>query len=208
MGAALFPLLFVPLTETAGRMPGYFGAYIVFEIFLFPTAFGMNFATLVVTRFFGGGGSSVAINLVGGSIADVWRGDKARSLPMSLFGFTSVAGIALGPFVGAAIQTIDTSGDINSPWRWIFYVQIIVNGALIPVFWLILKETRADVILAKRAKKLRKETGRPIYAEAELDRESLINRLKVSFQRPTKMLLTEFVVSTFTLWISFAWVSW
>lgn len=206
MGVALFPLLFVPLTETAGRMPGYFVAYIVFEIFLFPTAFGMNFATLVVTRFFGRGGSSVAINLVGDSIADVWRGDKARSLPMSLFGITSVAGIALGPFVGAAIQTIDKTGNLNSLWRWIFYVQIMINGALIHVFWLIFKETRADVILAKRAKKLRKETGRPIYAEAELDRDSLINRLQVSFQRPTKMLLTEFVVSTFTLWISFAWV--
>lgn len=207
MGAAIWPLLFVPLTETAGRMPGYFAAYIVFEIFLFPTAFGMNFATLVVTRFIGGGGSSVAINLVGGSIADVWKGDRARSLPMSLFGFTSVAGIALGPFVGAAIQTIPTkyTTDLNAPWRWIFYIQIIVNGALIPVFWLVLKETRGDVILAKRAKKLRKETGRPIYAEAELDKESLVNRLKVSFKRPTKMLLTEPVVASFTLWISFAW---
>lgn len=124
-------------------MPGYFISYIVFEIFLFPTAFAENFATIVVTRFFGGGASSVAINLVGGSISDVWLGDKARSVPMSLFGFTSVAGIALGPFVGDAIQTIHTSSrDLDSPWRWIFFIQIIVNGALIPVFWLILNETR------------------------------------------------------------------
>ena len=112
MGAALFPLLFVPLTENTGRMPGYFVsycidhrqqailtnwkvAYIVFELFLFGSAFADNFATLVVTRFFGGGASSVSINIVGGSISDVWKGDKARSLPMSIFGFTSVAGIAL-----------------------------------------------------------------------------------------------------------------
>ena len=32
VGAALFPLLFVPLTETSGRIPGYFIAYIVFEV--------------------------------------------------------------------------------------------------------------------------------------------------------------------------------
>jgi len=97
----------------------------------------------VVTRFIGGGASSVAINLVGGSISDVWRGDHARSVPMSLFGFTSVAGIALGPFIGDAIQTIHSSNrDLDSPWRWIFYVQIIVNGALIPAFWFILRETR------------------------------------------------------------------
>lgn len=66
-------------------------SYIVFEIFLFPTAFASNFATIVVTRFIGGGASSVAINLIGGSISDVWRGDKARSVLMSLFGFTSVS---------------------------------------------------------------------------------------------------------------------
>lgn len=200
-------------------------SYIVFELFLFGSAFADNFATLVVTRFFGGGGSSVAINIVGGSISDVWKGDKARSLPMSLFGFTSVAGIALGPFVGSAIVQIGYPDQgLQSPWRWyiplhhcltlvmlltnfdrIYYIQIIYNAALIPVFWLILKETRGDVILAKRAKKLRKSTGREIYAESELEKTSVVRMLKISFMRPTKMLLTEPVVIFFTLWISFAW---
>ncbi|KAE8311792.1 hypothetical protein RU639_002178 [Aspergillus parasiticus] len=201
MGAAFWPLIFVPLTESSGRMPGYFVAYTILVISLFPSAFAQNFATLVVTRFFGGGASSVAINIVGGSISDVWYGDKARSLPMSLFGLTSVIGIALGPFVGSAIQAIHK----NDPWRWIFYIQIIYNAGLIPVFWFLLYETRADVILKRRAKKLRRETGRPIYAEAELDHTSIWKLLQVSFERPTRMLLTEPVVAFFTLWISFAW---
>ncbi|KAF2113178.1 MFS multidrug transporter-like protein [Lophiotrema nucula] len=206
IGAALFPLVFVPLTENTGRMPGYFVAYIIFELFMFGSAFADNFATLVVTRFFGGGASSVSINIVGGSISDVWKGDKARSLPMSLFGFTSVAGIALGPFIGSAIVQIHKPPTgLESPWRWIYYIQIIYNAALIPVFYLILKETRGDVILKSRAHKLRKQTGRPIYAESELVKESVIQMLKVSFMRPTKMLLTEPVVIFFTLWISFAW---
>lgn len=51
----------------------------------------------------------------------------------------------------------------------------------------------------------KEETGRPIYAESELDKESLVNRLKVSFKRLTKMLLTEPAVTSFTLWIAFAW---
>ncbi|KAL4808003.1 major facilitator superfamily domain-containing protein [Aspergillus unguis] len=201
MGAAFWPLIFVPLTESSGRMPGYFVAYIILIISLFPSAFAPNFATLVVTRFFGGGASSVSINIVGGSISDVWYGEKARSLPMSLFGFTSVVGIALGPFIGSSIVQIHKS----EPWRWIFYVQIIYNAGLVPIFWLILRETRADVILKKRARKLRKETGRPIYARAELDSPSTLRLLQLSFKRPTKMLLTEPVVTFFTLWISFAW---
>ncbi|CBX90635.1 hypothetical protein IAQ61_002126 [Plenodomus lingam] len=206
VGAALFPLVFVPLTENTGRMPGYFIAYIIFELFLFGSAFANNFATLVVTRFFGGGASSVSINIVGGSISDVWKGDKARSLPMSLFGFTSVAGIALGPFIGSAIVQIRKPDvGLQSPWRWIYYIQIIYNAALIPVFYFILSETRGDVILQKRASKLRKETGRPIYAESELEKQTIAQLLKVSFMRPTKMLLTEPVVIFFTLWISFAW---
>jgi len=114
MGAAFWPLIFVPLTESSGRMPGYFVSYFLLVVSLFPSAFAQNFATLVVTRFFGGGASSVSINIVGGSISDVWYGDKARSLPMSLFGFTSVVGIALGPFIGSAIQEIHK----KDPWRW------------------------------------------------------------------------------------------
>ncbi|KAB8233747.1 MFS general substrate transporter [Aspergillus alliaceus] len=201
MGAAFWPLIFVPLTESSGRMPGYFVAYFILVVSLFPSAFAQNFATLVVTRFFGGGASSVAINIVGGSISDVWYGDKARSVPMSLFGLTSVIGIALGPFVGSAIQAIHK----HDPWRWIFYVQIIYNAGLIPVFWFLLYETRADVILTRRAKNLRRETGRPIYAEAELSNTNILKLLQVSFERPTRMLLTEPVVAFFTLWISFAW---
>lgn len=68
MGAAIFPLLFVPLTENTGRLPGYFGAYVLFCIWLIPSALSPNFATILVTRFFGGGASSVAINLVGESL--------------------------------------------------------------------------------------------------------------------------------------------
>ncbi|KAJ5998269.1 hypothetical protein N7451_006079 [Penicillium sp. IBT 35674x] len=201
MGAAFWPLIFVPLTESSGRMPGYFVAYIVLVISLFPSAFAKNFATLVVTRFFGGGASSVSINIVGGSISDVWLGNKARSLPMSIFGFTSVVGIALGPFIGSAIVQIHKS----EPWRWIFYIQIIYNAALIPAFWFILRETRPDVILKARARKIRKETGRPVYAAAEVDAPNKLSLLKVSFQRPTRMLTSEPVVIFFTLWISFAW---
>ncbi|KAJ5907888.1 hypothetical protein N7495_000570 [Penicillium taxi] len=201
MGAAAFPLVFVPLTESAGRMPGYFVGYIILVMTLFGSAFAQNFATLVVTRFFGGGASSVSINIVGGSISDIWPGDLARSLPMSIFGFTSVAGIALGPFIGSCIVQINR----HDPWRWIFYIQIIYNSALIPVFYLILKESRPDVILKKRAQKIRRETGRPIYAKCEINAPTKIELLKTSFQRPTRMLTTEPVVIFFTLWVSFAW---
>jgi len=115
VGAAVSPLLFVPLTKNIGRMPGYFASYILFLIWLIPSATAPNFATLIVTRFFGGGASSVSINIVSGTLTDIWRGDRERSLPMSVFGMTSVVGIALGPFVGGAVLT-------GLGWRWIYWV--------------------------------------------------------------------------------------
>ena len=114
MGAAVLPLVFLPMTEMSGRMPGYFVAYIILIISLFPCAFAKNFATLVVVRVFGGAASSVAINLVGGSVSDIWCGAKDRSLPMAFFGLTSVIGTALGPFLGACIQAIKRTNQ----WRW------------------------------------------------------------------------------------------
>lgn len=100
MGAALFPLIFVPLSELSGRMSGYFVSYIILCIFLIPSALAKNFQTVAVARFFGGGASSVSINIVGGTITDLFYSAEDRSPAMACFGFTSVVGIALGPFIG------------------------------------------------------------------------------------------------------------
>lgn len=76
----------------------------------------------------------------------------------------------------------------------IYWIQIIVDAAVLPVFYLILTETRGDVILAKRAKKMRKEGRANAYAQSELEKVSILENIKISFMRPTKMLVTEFVV--------------
>lgn len=76
----------------------------------------------------------------------------------------------------------------------IYWIQIIVDAALLPIFYLILTETRGDVILEKRAKKMRKEGRTNAYAKSELEKVSLLQNIKISFMRPTKMLATEFVV--------------
>lgn len=140
----------------------------------------------------------MAINIVGGTITDIWKGDRERSLPMSIFGMTSVVGIALGPLVAGGIQS-------KLEWHWIYWIQIIVDAGLLPLFYFILTETRGDCILAKRAKKMRKEGHVNRFAISELNKPGIFQALKISFMRPTKMLATEVVVSSFTLWVSFAW---
>ncbi|KAJ5107454.1 hypothetical protein N7456_004129 [Penicillium angulare] len=201
MGAAFLPPIFVPLTESWGRRPGYLVGYSLYWIWMFPSAFAPNFATLIVTRFFGGGAAASTINIVGGMIADIWPGGVARSRPMSLYVFSQITGISLGPFIGGGLQIIH----IGNPWRWIFWVQLMWGLLLMPVFWFIMRETRGDVLLSKRARKIRQETGRVVYSRFELETPSALQRLKVSTTRPTRLLLTEPVVLFFTLWVSFAW---
>jgi hypothetical protein len=48
VGAAVFPLLFVPLTENTGRMPGYFGAYILFLVSVM--SMNRSYAFIPLTR--------------------------------------------------------------------------------------------------------------------------------------------------------------
>ncbi|KAI5298682.1 hypothetical protein KEM55_003083, partial [Ascosphaera atra] len=201
MGAALIPLIIVPLTESFGRMPGYFISYIILIAWMFGFAFAQNYATMVVTRGLGGGFSSVCNIIISGTISDIWMGAHARSAPTAWYILSSCIGIALGPFVGSMIQAVKK----HDSWRWIWYVQIIYNAGILPIYWFILKETRADIILAKRAKKLRKETGRKIYTRQEIEGHDVKTLFIVSIKRPTRMLCTEPVVFFFTLWISFAW---
>lgn len=114
MGAAVLPPFLVPLSESWGRMPGYGFGYAIYVICLFPSAFAQNFATMVVTRFFGGGAAAATINIIGGSISDLWRGSVARSRPMSLYVFAGVVGVAIGPCVGGGLNQIR----IGTSWRW------------------------------------------------------------------------------------------
>jgi hypothetical protein len=60
------------------------------------------------------------------------------------------------------------------------------------------------MILVRRAKRLRKQ-GRNDFAKSELNKPSVAKMLELPFKRPIKMLVTEFVVMSSTLWVSFAW---
>ncbi len=77
-------------------------------------------------------------------------------------------------------------------------------GALAPLFFLLLHETRGTVILRRRATRLRKTTHRSIYTAAELHQPPLSTRLLKSTTRPAYLLLTEPVLLASTLWSAFS----
>lgn len=157
-----------------------------------------NIAAVIIGRFIAGCASSTGSTMVGGTIADIWVTSQ-RGKPMAMFSLAAFAGTGLGPTtLGYVAQ--------NVGWRWTQYIQAIVSGVLTVVFVVVLRETRGSVILSRKAKKLRQETGDDKWqCEADGERAGLVVLIKVSLSRPMYLLFTEPVVFFFSLWISFVW---
>lgn len=198
IGGAVFILVGLPILEDLGVRLGYMIFYVFFILMIIPQALAQNFATLIVTRFFSGGCVTLLANTAASIIPDVWIGDRARSVPVGLYILCYIMGSTLGPpmFAGV-VQYLNT-------WRWIFYIQLIMYGAFLPFIYYTIQETRADVILRRRAKHLRKTTGKQIYTRAELSQTSLTSTLARSIYRPIYLLATEPVLMACTIWSAFS----
>ncbi|KAI9838123.1 MAG: hypothetical protein M1819_006279 [Sarea resinae] len=106
-------------------------------------------------------------------------------------------GPLLGPIISGFISVVT--------WRWTFWVGLCVAGAAwIPLIFL--PETFAPIILVKRARKLREETGNPnIFAPMELENNSLKQMLTVTLTRPVRMIFFEAIVGFTCIYISLAY---
>ena len=54
----------------------------------------------------------------------IWKGEAEHSLPVSIFGMTSIVGSPLGPFIGGAIYFVwtgDESTGSRSQWTLLYY---------------------------------------------------------------------------------------
>ncbi|TKY89560.1 hypothetical protein EX895_001345 [Sporisorium graminicola] len=195
---SIVPLFLGPLSEFVGRNPIYLGCYALFTVWFIPLALAKNIQTVLVARFLSGAFGAAGTTIIPGTLADIWK-TKDRGLPVALFSLVAVAGTVGAPlYCGYILQ--------EKGWRWIQWVQLIVNGAVVILEFLLLRETRGSVILARRAKKLRKETGDQRYrAPSELEAPSLKALLHASTTRAALLLVSEPVVFFFSLYIAYAW---
>ena len=138
---------------------------------------------------------SAPLTIVGGTLADMWRNEE-RGVPMAAFSAAPFLGPAIGPLVGGFIAD-------NLGWRWLYWIQLILAGAIYAAMVLTVPETYAPTILLKRARKLRKETGDSTYVtEQELDSRPIGERLKVYIFRPFQLLFTEIIVLLVAIYMS------
>lgn len=198
IGGAVFLIFLLPLLEDLGVQIGYVTGYIFFYAMLIGQTVAQNFATLIITRFFSGGCVALLANTISSMIPDLWPTDKQRSLPVSIYVALYVIGSTFGPVVFGPIM------QYNGNWRWIFYAQLILYGALFTPVLLVLRETRSDVILRRQAKKLSRSTGLHVVAEPDVTNEQLGQRLTKAVTRPFFLLFTEPVLFASTIWSAFS----
>lgn len=157
LGFALAPMVLAPFSEINGRYPVFVVSGILFVIFQAVCGVVTNLAGMLVARFFVGVGGSVFSTMVGGVIADLYHKSE-RNTPMAVYSGFVLMGTGAGPLIGAAIShRLGGRGTgAGAPWRWVFWHQVIAGALLMLALILLFKESRASVLLSRKAKALNK----------------------------------------------------
>ncbi|CDR36937.1 CYFA0S01e05732g1_1 [Cyberlindnera fabianii] len=194
LGFSVGPLLWSPLSEQIGRQPVYFISLFLYVIFNIPCAVAKNIGTLLVCRFLCGVWASSGLSLVGGSIADMFP-TETRGEAIAYFAFAPYCGPVFGPLICGWINIKTERLDL------IFWVNLAFAGLM----WItstLVPETYAPVILKKRAKRLRKETGNPkIMTEQEAQGMSLKELVMSCLIRPLYFAVTEPVLDLMCFYV-------
>ncbi|KAH6854111.1 major facilitator superfamily domain-containing protein [Chaetomium sp. MPI-CAGE-AT-0009] len=195
VGFGVGPMIFAPLSEVFGRRIIYGSTLFIAVVFIIPCAVSKNIGTLIVCRLIDGIAFSAPMTLVGGTLADLWRNEE-RGVPMAAFSAAPFIGPAIGPLVGGFLS--DAAG-----WRWLYWIQLILSFVVWILITFTVPETYAPTILARRAEKLRKETGDNGHVtEAELDPRPFSQRIGVFLIRPFQLLFRELIVFLVSLYMS------
>jgi multidrug resistance protein len=212
-GFAIAPMVLAPFSELNGRKPVFIATGALFVISQLCCGLTNSYAGFLVARFFVGVGGSTFSTMVGGVVSDLYASAE-RNTPMSYFSGAALFGTGLGPLVSGFIAQ-------HLSYRWMFYVQTIVDGTLILILALCFDETRGSVLLSRKARELNKwyaaleEAGASGYAfrterfrwkvATDEQRDGLAHMIRISLSRPFHLLCTEPILFSFSLWVSFSW---
>lgn len=198
VGFALGPLCWAPISEIWGRRWSLLPAVFCLGLFSIGTATSKNAASVFITRFFGGIFGSAPVSNVSAALGDIWMA-QARGIAVTFYAVMVVGGPTLGPVIGSAILVNPTLG-----WRWTEYIEAIFVFAVFGLTVFALPEVYGPVLLKKKAKRLRKETGNKNFfhphERMKLDPKSIITK---HFTRPLRMLTTEPMVTCIAFYASF-----
>ncbi|KAJ4384489.1 hypothetical protein N0V86_000088 [Didymella sp. IMI 355093] len=194
LGFSFGPLIIAPLSEMYGRLPLYHSCNLLFIIFTIAAAVSTNMSMFIVFRFLMGTVGGAPMVLGGGTIADLIERER-RGTAMAVWMMGPTIGPCIGPVIGGFLT-------VAKGWRWNFWLVAIVAGAFFIMSLILMSETSASVILERKAKKLRKETGND-KLRSKLDSGLTPKELfRFSIVRPAKMLTRSTICFAISLYVA------
>ncbi|KAJ9271554.1 hypothetical protein DTO212C5_2346 [Paecilomyces variotii] len=181
LGLAFGPLVLAPLSEVYGRWIIYFVCNTMYLVFTLACAVSTDLNMMIGFRFLAGIVGSAPLAIGGGTVADLFPVHQ-RGRALSFYTLGPICGPAVGPVAGGFLA--EAKG-----WRWVFWLLTILSGATIIAQLLFMRETYAVTILARKTKRLQKQTGN-YQLRSRLD-TGISPRLVLTraIVRPTKMTL-------------------
>lgn len=195
IGLGIGPMLLGPLSEFYGRRPVYLVSYTAFTLLGLPVSFANNLAVFLIFRFLTGFCGSAFLSVAGGTVSDVFAASDIF-VPMAIYTNGPFLGPVFGPLLSGFINQ-------NTDWRWTFWTINIWSAVMLAILVFFGPESYAPVLLAKKAKRLRKETGNDqLYAEHEkvVAQKSLARTIVTSSTRPFQLLAREAMLLLLCLW--------
>jgi multidrug resistance protein len=193
LAAAVGPIFFAPLSEIYGRKIVTLVGNAFYIVWTIVCGFATTKSVMIVGRFLSGLGASVTFGVQYGLLSDCWKAEE-RGKSLAILNFAPLLGPALGPIFGGFIVQA-------SPytWRWIFWSIAIFDGALQLLARFLLWETYAPVLLARKARVHRRQTGNtrlhtafdsPDRSPRQILQTSLIRPLRILTLHPVAQVLT------------------
>jgi predicted MFS family arabinose efflux permease len=106
---------------------------------------------------------------------------------MAVYATCRLWGPAIGPVIGAYLARAEG-------WRWLFWLVAIASGCLAICCFVALPETTPAIILARKARRLRRKTGNERY-QSKLGPSSLsLNEHLRAIRRPARVILLSPIV--------------
>lgn len=134
----LAPTIFGDLADMAGRRPAYILAFVIYMGANIGLALQDSYAALFILRCLQSTGSSGAIALGFGVVADI-SSSAERGNYMGIVGAGTMMGPAVGPVIGGILAQF-------LGWRSIFWFLTIVAGCFLIPFVLTVPETGRNVV--------------------------------------------------------------
>ncbi|KHN99181.1 Major facilitator superfamily domain, general substrate transporter [Metarhizium album ARSEF 1941] len=198
LGYVFGPVVWAPLSEQFGRKHLTTVTFLAFSIFTMASALSPSWSSLLAFRLCSGIFASAPIAVVAGILADIYGDARVRGKAYSAFLVTTVFGPIFGPIVSGFVAP--TIG-----WRWAFWIALLY-AALTFIMLLFLPETHHQVLLARRAKRLRQQSQSvTIVAPRDLETIDLPQLVSKVLTRPLRMLFFEPIVATTCSYLALAY---